>query len=73
GIRTHGDFHLTRFQVERIRPLCHLSLISQKSRAIEPRIVKNYFKVLTKQAETLVMFLTTTNHSTYAGSKTDFA
>jgi hypothetical protein len=28
---------------------------------------------LTKQAETLVMFLTTTNHSTYAGSKTDFA
>ena len=25
GIRTHGTFRYTRFQVERIRPLCHLS------------------------------------------------
>ena len=25
GIRTHGTLRLTRFQVERIRPLCHLS------------------------------------------------
>lgn len=24
-IRTHGYFRITRFQVERIRPLCHLS------------------------------------------------
>lgn len=27
GIRTHGSSRYTRFQVERIRPLCHLSKV----------------------------------------------